>query len=208
MRRTRRATLRPTSPQGRLFLEDTLPKNVATSLKSDKFLDFFWRMLRPNEAGFHAEYPFVSPCGSEMNFIKVADSPVVFRDLVDEDRQLRFAATQTVPFAPDRLRLSQEGRLYVAFDHKRLGHDVLGLVASALASRLAEHITFVEEEHEEHAKRKEEGGEEKSEEEKGQERKEKLVGSGDAYTRGGVVARFEWGGRSWPVLGVHRRRSV
>eukprot|EP01138_Halocafeteria_seosinensis_P010708 gb/GECG01010935.1/.p1 GENE.gb/GECG01010935.1/~~gb/GECG01010935.1/.p1 ORF type:complete len:175 (+),score=20.61 gb/GECG01010935.1/:1-525(+) len=35
--------------QGRLFIEDVLPKNIATSLKSEKFLNFFWKQIRRND---------------------------------------------------------------------------------------------------------------------------------------------------------------
>ena len=73
--------------QGRLFLEDTIPKNIATSLKSPKFLNFFWRLIRHNpnycnqpitpnntlckDNNFHTDYPYISRCGNEMNYIKV-----------------------------------------------------------------------------------------------------------------------------------------
>ena len=64
-----------------------LPKNIATSLKSASFLRFFWRQLRSNDldlAPWTADYPFISPCGAEMNFVTVADTPIVF-ERVDED---------------------------------------------------------------------------------------------------------------------------
>ncbi|POM63437.1 Cytochrome b5 reductase with F-box domain, partial [Phytophthora palmivora] len=75
--------------QGRLFLEDTRPKNIATSLKSAKFLRFFFSQVRLNgiaqcklkEEEEFLEYPYRSPCGKEMNFIKCADRPFVFEDL-------------------------------------------------------------------------------------------------------------------------------
>ena len=53
--------------QGRLFLEDTVPKNIATSLKSDKFLNFFFRQLKDNNTNKFGEYPYFSPCGNESN---------------------------------------------------------------------------------------------------------------------------------------------
>lgn len=63
---------------GRLFLEDAVPKNVTTCLKSEKFLNFFFSRLRANNTGLHEEYPLVSPCGREMNFIKAEDTGIVF----------------------------------------------------------------------------------------------------------------------------------
>jgi len=56
--------------QGRLFLEESSPKNIATSLKSPKFLKFFFKQVRRNETGLHENYSMTSPCGKEMNFIK------------------------------------------------------------------------------------------------------------------------------------------
>ncbi len=42
--------------QGRLYLEDTQPKSIATSLKSGKFLDFFFRQVKRNNTGEHQDY--------------------------------------------------------------------------------------------------------------------------------------------------------
>jgi Domain of unknown function (DUF4505) len=96
--------------QGRLFLEETMPKNVATCIKDVKFLNVFFRRLRrlrPHEAtllqtasGIPVEdYPFVSPCrarsddgssrggngGSttmEFNLVRPAATPFVFHSLL------------------------------------------------------------------------------------------------------------------------------
>lgn len=80
-----------------------MPKMVATSLKSAKFLDFFWRNLKPNKAikpgsegeRLHPDYPWLSPCGKEMNFVKAADVPIVFHTLT-HDGKLIYAATRNV----------------------------------------------------------------------------------------------------------------
>ena len=81
--------------QGRLFLEETEPKNIATCLKQDKFLAFFFKRVRRNDLGWGIgddvaesdraleDYPFVSKCGDEMNFIRPADQAIVFEDLRD-----------------------------------------------------------------------------------------------------------------------------
>ena len=77
-----------------------MPKNIATSLKSDKFLDFFFRQLgyntprrRAGEVAF-PEYPFLSPCGKEKNYVKCADVPLVFHTL--SDGKLVYAASLQV----------------------------------------------------------------------------------------------------------------
>ena len=41
------------------------PKNIATSLKSEKFLRFFFRQVRRTDktSPYFQEYPYYSPCG-------------------------------------------------------------------------------------------------------------------------------------------------
>ncbi|EKU22542.1 hypothetical protein NGA_0443110, partial [Nannochloropsis gaditana CCMP526] len=68
--------------QGRLYLEESPVKNMTSCLKDDKFLNFFFRQIRRNDTGLHPSYPFVSPCGKEMNYLLPADMPVVFHDLL------------------------------------------------------------------------------------------------------------------------------
>lgn len=155
--------------QGRLFLEDTLPKNIATSLKSGKFLDFFWRMLRPNSTGLHEEYPLYSPCGKEKNFIKAADTGIVFTELLDAEREAEGSGaggskSPTRAFDDDDdglapldspLVLRYAASLSVPFhpsrlrmsESGRLYHSARGtkvggyaLVHTHLAGRLSEHI--------------------------------------------------------------------
>ncbi|EEY63959.1 uncharacterized protein PITG_02470 [Phytophthora infestans T30-4] len=126
--------------QGRLFLEDTRPKNIATSLKSTKFLRFFFSQVRPNgivqckikEEEEFLEYPFRSPCGKEMNFIKCAD-----RAFVHEDLPYDALLTGTL-----RISLST-GRLYHDVQTKHIASGTpegVALVRSQLAVELGKHI--------------------------------------------------------------------
>jgi len=129
---------------GRLFLEDILPKNIATSLKSSKFLDFFFTMLRPNHTGRFGEYAWVSPCGKEMNFVRPADTPIVFDKL--EDGMLIYGATLAEPFDPEELGWDEgTDRLYHRVrQHKHLaGHNAL--VRSHLAVQLSQDFVFLDE---------------------------------------------------------------
>ncbi|KAG7392250.1 hypothetical protein PHYPSEUDO_001354 [Phytophthora pseudosyringae] len=141
--------------QGRLFLEDTRPKNIATSLKSAKFLRFFFSQVRANGAAQckseeeFLEYPFRSPCGKEMNFIKCADRPFVFEDLRRGDTSgkwtLVFGGGElTMPFLPDSLRISlSTGRLYHDVQTKHVASGTpegVALVRSQLAVELGKHI--------------------------------------------------------------------
>ncbi|TDH68992.1 hypothetical protein CCR75_000921 [Bremia lactucae] len=143
--------------QGRVFLEDTLPKNIATSLKSAKFLRFFFSQIRRNrtsqckikdEEDF-LEYPFRSPCGKEMNFIKCADRPFVFEDLHRDDSRGKWMLTfgggeLKMPFLPETLRISvSTGRLYHDVQTKFVApgtSEGVALIRSQLAVELGKHI--------------------------------------------------------------------
>lgn len=149
--------------QGRLFLEEVLPKNIATSLKSEKFLDFFFRRIKRtgkrersilqkigSEWNFNTladDYPFVSPCGVELNFIRPADTVIVFhsiREAPSGGRELVFGATLTHPFSPGRLFISKRtGRIYhemtVDLDEEKIVRD-FGLIKSSLAVSLSDGI--------------------------------------------------------------------
>ncbi len=90
--------------RGRL-LHDTTEITDRTVLRQ------FFRRLKLNTSGRHSAYPYVSPCGPEMNFVRAADTPIVFRRLVDET-SLEYAAGLQQPFRADELRFSPEGILY------------------------------------------------------------------------------------------------
>mmetsp|Transcript_2081 Transcript_2081/g.2380 ORF Transcript_2081/g.2380 Transcript_2081/m.2380 type:complete len:152 (+) Transcript_2081:425-880(+) len=117
-----------------------LPKNIATSLKSEKFLKFFFTRLQKNNMGIFTEYEYISPCGNEMNFIRPADTPICFNEL--RDGELVYAQTMTQRFEPDMLHFCTDTeRLYhPLFNHKRL-RDNLCLISSHLAIKLS--ATFV-----------------------------------------------------------------
>jgi hypothetical protein len=116
--------------QGRLFLEEVLPKNITSCIKDTKFLDFFYRRLQPlrrrDEDLLHgrdiltSEYPYVSPCGTELNFVRPAATPIVFHSLQGDE--LSYAGTMVQPFEEKHLAISEEtGRLY----HRLTGENVL-----------------------------------------------------------------------------------
>lgn len=134
--------------QGRLFLEETLPKNVATSIKDDRFLNFFFRRLRPNDIAksLAADYPYVSVCTPrEINFIRPAVCPIVFHTLEIEERSstkatLYHAGSLATPFSPTCLAVSpQSGCLYHATTTS-MGGDY-GLVRSNVAVQLTESLS-------------------------------------------------------------------
>lgn len=90
---------------GRLTHEGTI-------LTDEKFLNFFFKRLKKNDTGIHEDYPFVSPCGNEMNYIRCEDTPIVFTRRVG--RKLVYAPGLEVPFEPRGLRFSEMGVLYHA----------------------------------------------------------------------------------------------
>ena len=70
----------------------------------------FFRQLRPSNAttiALHAEYPWISPCQGEMNFVRAAVTPIVFCHLSD-DHKLFYADSLHVPFRPEDLRIDMD----------------------------------------------------------------------------------------------------
>lgn len=69
--------------QGQLFLDDTKVKNFVTCFKDKHFLVFFFTRLRRNESGrYQDDFPFLSLCGRERNFLRCDDRPLVFTHLM------------------------------------------------------------------------------------------------------------------------------
>eukprot|EP01060_Flectonema_neradi_P007915 TRINITY_DN15630_c0_g1_i1.p1 TRINITY_DN15630_c0_g1~~TRINITY_DN15630_c0_g1_i1.p1 ORF type:complete len:189 (+),score=24.78 TRINITY_DN15630_c0_g1_i1:75-641(+) len=87
-------------------------------LRNDKFLDFFFTMMKENKTGMHPSYKWVSRCKGELNFLWPSDTPVVFHGVknISGTDQLWYGAENsgrlTVPFQPDQLSICDEGRLY------------------------------------------------------------------------------------------------
>ena len=136
--------------KGALFLEQTDPKTIATSLKSTSFLNFFFKNIQKNplydakesEYGSSCEeeavcstYPFLSMCGNEMNFLQAADTPFVFHSYTPSDNNresgdapflsLTFGGDLTVPFQPSLVRLCPlTNRFYhdILTGHSEHGH--------------------------------------------------------------------------------------
>ena len=132
-------------------------------LADKKFLAFFFRRLRANSTGrFEDDFPYVSPCGPETNYVHCDDLPVVFTHLLDHNKKviedipahadilaqsgksgleselLSYGGTGdllTVPFQPDKLSmLPGTGRIYHAGPSSAGG---VGLVKSSLAIQLS-----------------------------------------------------------------------
>uniref|UniRef100_A0A8C3J0G8 Chromosome 8 open reading frame 82 n=1 Tax=Calidris pygmaea TaxID=425635 RepID=A0A8C3J0G8_9CHAR len=122
-----------------LFLDDTKVKNFITCFKDVAFLAFFFKRLEPNRSGrYEAEFPFLSPCGGERNFLRCEDRPIVFTHLLPPPDPPSWLLSYcggghrlAVPFQPQSLvMLPENGRLYHPAPAKSGG---VGLVRSALA---------------------------------------------------------------------------
>ena len=136
-----------------------MPKNIATSIKDNRFLDFFFSQVRAvgareiqilEQHGIVDDYPFVSPCGKELNFIRPAATPIVFHSLVNDNSKLVYGGNMKQPFDPSMLAISvNTGRLYHRLDSKsrkissaKENHPLLryALIRSAVAIALSENI--------------------------------------------------------------------
>ncbi|ELR24167.1 Phospho2-dehydro-3-deoxyheptonate aldolase [Acanthamoeba castellanii str. Neff] len=100
--------------RGHLYCIDkdatTLPRqNDPAFLRDGRFLNFFWRQLQlntptsPGRARHGAVYPYVSPCGRELNYVRAADRPIAFHSLQtlpSGESVLLYAHDLSVPFDP------------------------------------------------------------------------------------------------------------
>ncbi|XP_078541648.1 UPF0598 protein C8orf82 homolog [Lissotriton helveticus] len=136
--------------QGQLFLDDAKVKNFITCFKEKQFLVFFFKQVKKNQSGrYEQEFPYISPCGRERNFIRCDDLPIVFTQLLrdegpDEER-LSFCGggdRLTVKFEPEKLvMLPENGRVYHPAPEKTGG---VGLVKSGLAFELSSFFEYRE----------------------------------------------------------------
>ncbi|XDD51769.1 DUF4505 family protein [Leptospira sp. WS92.C1] len=91
--------------QGRLFHE-------TSELKDPDFLDFFISRIRKNETRLHPEYPYLSVCAGEWNFIQPTTSIFIFRKL--ETENLYYSPSLFVPFEPGRLGIFKNSLVHPA----------------------------------------------------------------------------------------------
>jgi len=117
-------------------------KNFTSCFKEQKFLHFFFRRVRLNNTGcYQEEFPYISPCGVEMNYIKCDDVPIVFTQLENDILYHNHAGKLlSVPFEPQTLwMVPRNGRVYHNGPPRAGG---VGLVASKLAVKLSKDFIF------------------------------------------------------------------
>lgn len=133
----------------------TKPRPTSFFVFAEKaFLKFFYSRIGPNTTGRYAhEFPYLSLCGQERNFIRCDDLPVVFTELIESsasgvpssstsegDRLLYAGGTMSVPFNPAFLAMMPEtGRVYHTGPEKTGG---VGLVKSSVAIELSKLFQF------------------------------------------------------------------
>ncbi|KAJ7383139.1 hypothetical protein OS493_030289 [Desmophyllum pertusum] len=136
--------------QGQLFLDDTKVKNFITCFKDKQFLKFFFKRLKQNQTKYQEDFPFISPCGREMNYIRCDDLPVVFSTIIEDSDDTSnspglltysgIGETLTFPFEPEKVcMLPESGRIYHPGPEKVGG---AALIKSSLAIEMSPHFEY------------------------------------------------------------------
>lgn len=140
--------------QGMLFLDDARMKNFTSCFKEKKFLAFFFKRLKRNDTKrYTKDFPYVSLCGPERNFVRCDDLPIVFTKIFEKQDSetgetkdwLGYAHAEEllmVPFQPERLHMNVgSGRIYHPAPEKVGG---IGLIRSKIAMELSSLFSFEE----------------------------------------------------------------
>lgn len=133
--------------QGMLFLDDAKMKNFTSCFKEKKFLRFFFNQLRLNNTNrYTAEFPYLSICGKERNYIRCDDYPIVFTHILQKpEGQYSLAHNHAgdllaIKFEPQKIfMLPETGRVYHPA-HEKAGS--IGLVRSKLAIEFSSQFKF------------------------------------------------------------------
>ena len=115
------------------------------------FLVFFFKRLKLNATQRYTdEFPYLSVCGREHNFVRCVDRPIVFTHLLPAEDEAQHAdylsynwanGQLTLLFEPHRLCMHpNSGRVYHPAPEETGG---IGLIRSALAVELSKYFTFV-----------------------------------------------------------------
>lgn len=138
--------------QGMLFLDDVRIRNFTSCFKDKKFLAFFFKRIKINNTGrYMQEFPYVSLCGVERNFVRCDDLPIVFTKIIEKENVetgkkedwLGYSHSEEllmVPFEPQRLFMDpSSGRVYHPAPDRVGG---IGLVRSKIAIELSVFFYF------------------------------------------------------------------
>lgn len=104
--------------------------------------------MKTNETSRYREFPYLSPCGRERNYIRCDDKPIVYTDILHADNingcdLLSYGGAGpalTVKFEPAKVcMLPQTGRVYYPAS-PRTGN--VGLIKSSLAIEMSKSFQF------------------------------------------------------------------
>lgn len=130
-----------------LFLDDARMKNFTSCFKEKKFLEFFFKRIRPNNTSrYREDFPFLSLCGRERNFIRCDDVPIVYTNLILKNNETHLSygyagELLSTAFLPGKVyMLPLTGRVYHPTDDKYGG---VGLIKSKLAIELSKNFEFL-----------------------------------------------------------------
>lgn len=130
------------SEEGYLFLSDTKHKNFTSAFKDKQFLKFFFDRLQRNTTDrYAAEFPFLSRCGYERNYIQVDDCPIVYTHVIGSRISYNYGGElMAVQFEPAQICMCpRTGRVYYPTIER---YGELALVRSKLAIELSKHFVF------------------------------------------------------------------
>jgi len=134
--------------QGQLFLDDAKIKNFTSCYKEKDFLVFFFNRLKENKLEkYNDEFPWLSRCGREMNYVRCDDTPIVYTHIIDgmDNRQDQLSYNwggerMTVLFEPEHVcMLPETGRIYHPAPDQ---YGKIGLIKSSLAIDLSKLFHF------------------------------------------------------------------
>ena len=75
-----------------------------------EYIDYFYKRMKRNDSENYKEFPYVSICGRELNYVRPADTPIVFHRLYNG--MLYYGYSHSVEFSRENLRFSRDGILY------------------------------------------------------------------------------------------------
>lgn len=129
-----------------LFLDDSKMKNFTSCFKDKKFLHFFFTRIRVNQTNrYKDDFPFISMCGRETNYVRCDDTPVVFTHVFKDGHAMKFAYGHAAnllfhPFEPWNICMVPEtGRIYHPSTEFTGG---FGLIKSSLAIEISNNFLY------------------------------------------------------------------
>lgn len=137
--------------QGQLFLDDSKMKNFTSCFKEKDFLVFFFKRIRVNKSGrYEEDFPYVSLCGRERNFIRCDDVPIVFTHILEKTaKEGKTEDWLSYAYAGDRMLQKFEPTQICMFPETgRVYHPAVkqtggvGLIKSSLAIELSKLFAF------------------------------------------------------------------